>query len=263
MKKLYPLLSVIFLIYWGCEEEQDTTPPTVTITFPQNNSSVSEMVTITCISSDNEGVEKVELWVNGVTTGLTDDTEPYSLVWNTINDGGLTWNSYSQVDNGTYTITVRSYDTSGNTVDSESIILIVNNIFTNYFNIYGNWERREYSSDGGITWGSFSDDGEVVVQLEFYEDNVGIMNCRLGNNGFGYHFSICENIIHYSTTGTIDALNQYILDNNCPCDSVDNGINTIGDPGSYYLEKEDSDVMIWKQCANSSGFPMIYKFYRE
>jgi hypothetical protein len=29
MKKLYPLLSVLFLIYWGCEEEQevDTTPP--------------------------------------------------------------------------------------------------------------------------------------------------------------------------------------------------------------------------------------------
>ena len=69
MKKLYPLLSVLFLIYWGCEEpkEEDTTPPTVTITFPQNNSSVSEMVSITCISSDNEGVEKVELWVNGVT----------------------------------------------------------------------------------------------------------------------------------------------------------------------------------------------------
>ena len=35
MKKLYPLLSVLFLIYWGCEEEQpeeiDTTPPTVSI----------------------------------------------------------------------------------------------------------------------------------------------------------------------------------------------------------------------------------------
>ena len=25
MKKLYPLLPILFLIYWGCEEEQDTT----------------------------------------------------------------------------------------------------------------------------------------------------------------------------------------------------------------------------------------------
>ena len=31
MKNLYPLLSVLFLIYWGCEEEQDTTPTEVTL----------------------------------------------------------------------------------------------------------------------------------------------------------------------------------------------------------------------------------------
>ena len=31
MKKLYPLLSVLFLIYWGCEDEQDTTPTEVTL----------------------------------------------------------------------------------------------------------------------------------------------------------------------------------------------------------------------------------------
>ena len=80
MKKLYPLLSVLFLIYWSCEEEQeeDTTPPTVTITSPQNGSTVYEIITITCMSSDNEGVDKVELWVNGVTTGLTDNSEPVS-----------------------------------------------------------------------------------------------------------------------------------------------------------------------------------------
>ena len=82
MKKLYLLLPILFLIYWGCEEGQDTTPPTVTITF-STESSVSEIVTITCISTDNKGVEKVELWVNGVSTGVSDNTEPYSLDWNT------------------------------------------------------------------------------------------------------------------------------------------------------------------------------------
>ena len=112
MKKLYPLLSVLFLIYWGCEEEIDTTPPTVTVTFPQNNSSVFEMISITCISSDNEGVEKVELWVNGVTTGLTDNSEPYSFDWNT-----------TLIDNGSYSITVRSFDTSDTiALDDESTL---------------------------------------------------------------------------------------------------------------------------------------------
>ena len=33
MKKLYPLLSVLFLIYWGCDDpkEEDTTPTEVTL----------------------------------------------------------------------------------------------------------------------------------------------------------------------------------------------------------------------------------------
>jgi hypothetical protein len=110
------LLLFIGLAFWGCEEEQDTTPPTVTIASPQNNTSVLEIVTITCMSSDNESVEKVELWVNGVTTGLTDNSEPYSFDWNTIT-----------LDDGSYTIIIRSYDNSGNTTDSAPITLTVDN----------------------------------------------------------------------------------------------------------------------------------------
>ena len=118
MKKILQLLPILLLIYWGCEEEAepDTTPPTVTITYPQSGATVYEIATITCISSDNDGVEKVELWVNGVSTGLTDETEPYSFNWNTVT-----------LNNGSYTITVRSYDASGNTTDSDPIILTVNN----------------------------------------------------------------------------------------------------------------------------------------
>ena len=120
MKRLYPLLFISVLIYWGCEEEQpeevDTTPPTVTITSPQDGSTVSVIVSISCISSDNEGVDKVELWVNGVTTGVTDNTEPYSFDWNT-----------TTLEDGNYTIIIRSYDTSENTTDSEPITLTVDN----------------------------------------------------------------------------------------------------------------------------------------
>ena len=64
VNRIIPLLLFIGLVFWSCEEEQDTTPPTVTITsLPRDY--VSEIVSITCISTDNEGVEKVELWVNG------------------------------------------------------------------------------------------------------------------------------------------------------------------------------------------------------
>jgi Leucine-rich repeat (LRR) protein len=121
MKKLYLLLPILFLIYWGCEDkEEDTTPPTITITSPQDGSTVYEIVTITCMSSDNEGVEKVELWVDGVSTGVTDNTEPYSLDWNT-----------TTFEDGSHTIIVRSYDTSVNTMDSDPITLTVDNSGSN------------------------------------------------------------------------------------------------------------------------------------
>ena len=98
------------------KKSQRITPPTVSITSPQDGSVVYEIVNITCISTDNDAIEKVELWVNGVSKGLIDNSEPYSFEWNT-----TTYN------NDSYTITVRFYDVSGNTTDSESIILNVNN----------------------------------------------------------------------------------------------------------------------------------------
>ena len=68
------------------------------MTSPQNGSNVSEIVTITCMASDNKGVEKVELWVHGVTTGIFDESEPYSL------DQNIT-----TYEDGSYSIIVRSY----------------------------------------------------------------------------------------------------------------------------------------------------------
>jgi hypothetical protein len=137
------------LIYWGCEEEHshehDTTPPTVTITSPQDGSTVYEIVTITCMSSDNEGVEKVELWVNGVTTGLTDNSEPYSFDWNT-----------TLLDNGNYTITIRSYDTSDNTTDSEPIVLSVDNTQSNPTPV--ELYPITYSDGFQISWSQNNDD---------------------------------------------------------------------------------------------------------
>jgi hypothetical protein len=115
MKKILFILLSLSVIFYSCEET-DTTPPTVTITSPQNNSTVSELVTITCMSSDDVGVKKVELWIGGVSTGIEDDSEPYSIEWNT-----------TQMQDGNYTVIIRSYDTNENTTDSDPIILVVDN----------------------------------------------------------------------------------------------------------------------------------------
>ncbi len=134
MKHLWYILPLLFIL--SCEDKKDTTPPEVTITSPSSGSTVNKIVTVTCLSTDNKGVEKVELWIDGVNSGLTDDSEPYSMEWNT-----------TQYENKSYIITVRSYDTSGNEGDSDPITLIVeNNRFGNTFG------------------GSSSDVGESVQQ---------------------------------------------------------------------------------------------------
>ena len=116
MKKY--LLSILFIAFWSCEEaaDPDTTPPTVSITTAFSGS-VSEIVTISVMVNDESGIDKVELWVDGVNTGVTDDTEPYTLLWNT--------SSYE--DSSAHVIVVRVYDTSGNTADSQPITLTVDN----------------------------------------------------------------------------------------------------------------------------------------
>jgi hypothetical protein len=117
MKRLWVILLLLFIL--SCEDkvEKDTTPPEVTIISPSPNSTVSEIVNVKCVSTDDKGVEKVELWINGVSTDSTDNSEPYSIEWvTTIYDDGTT-----------QTLTVRSYDVNGNVADSSPITVIVDN----------------------------------------------------------------------------------------------------------------------------------------
>jgi len=96
--------------------EYDTAPPTVIITTTFSGS-VYEIVAISVMVSDDVGIMKTELWIDGVATGVTDDTEPYLLLWNTT--------SYN--DSTDYVIVIRAYDTSGNTTDSDPLTLTVDN----------------------------------------------------------------------------------------------------------------------------------------
>ena len=158
-KHIVPLLLFVGLAFWGCEEaeEPDTTPPTITITSPQDGFIVSDSVVITCMSTDNEGVAKVELWVNGVSIGVADSTEPYSLKWIT-----------SGIEHGNYTIVVRAYDLSGNAIDSSPIILTVSNLsdyhlFTATFN-------GEFDSDATTIIFISDSYGNILADTSFQGD---------------------------------------------------------------------------------------------
>ncbi|HYY70598.1 MAG TPA: Ig-like domain-containing protein, partial [Terriglobales bacterium] len=87
----------------------DTTPPTVAITSPANNASVSGTVTVSASASDNVGVAKVEFYVDGALL-TTSASSPYTAVWNT-----------NTVLLGTHTLTAKAYDLSNNSTISGAV----------------------------------------------------------------------------------------------------------------------------------------------
>jgi hypothetical protein len=94
---------------------KDTTPPTVSLTGPANNTTVSGTVTVTAIAGDNVGVSMLEFYDNGVLMTAT-NVAPYNYSWNT-----------TTVANGTHTLSAKAYDASGNVGQSGNVSLTVAN----------------------------------------------------------------------------------------------------------------------------------------
>lgn len=113
------MIVLLLLVFSGCEDdttEPDTMAPTVFITFPVDHSTVYGIAKITCMATDNDGIRKVILYVDGYRRA-EDFSEPYELFWNTTG-----YEDYSY-----HTIVVRAIDNSSNKTDSEPIILVVDN----------------------------------------------------------------------------------------------------------------------------------------
>jgi hypothetical protein len=203
MKKAFIQLCISLLFWWSCEEsedcsgepggdnicgctdstatnydstatsedgtcEYDSTGPIVNIINPQDGSTVSEVVIITCISTDN--IKYVELWINGVSTGVTDNKEPYTLEWNTVpyNVGSI------------HTISVWSYDVSGNKTESDPVTLIVNN--TNSLPtpvlLYPVLHRSDHLDDYFIiTWSK--NDNDDFLSYILYESSLSDMSGQI------------------------------------------------------------------------------------
>ncbi len=77
-------LFVVMVAVTGC----DSTPE-VAIDSPAPADTVSEAVAIAVTATDNDSVFYVELWVDGDSTGLMDDTEPFTFRWNSVDHGGI------------------------------------------------------------------------------------------------------------------------------------------------------------------------------
>lgn len=80
----------------------DTAVPTVSLTAPANGSTVKGLVAVNVSASDNVGVSRVDLMVNGAKLA-SDTASPY----------GFSWDS-TTVPDGNATLTAYAYDAAGN-----------------------------------------------------------------------------------------------------------------------------------------------------
>ena len=96
MKKLYLLLPILFLIYQGCEEEQDTTPTEVTLW--------GEVYSV-------EDTDSLDLSNNQLTGSIPPEIGNLTnLTWLWLNDNQLTGSIPPEIGNLTNLTRVSLYD---------------------------------------------------------------------------------------------------------------------------------------------------------
>ena len=118
MKKLSVFSLIVGLLFiFSCEDkvEKDTTPPTVSIQSPVSGTTIGELVTIKVSTDDNEGILKVEIFIDNKNV-LTDSESPYEYEWDTTKE-----------TDGDHTIKVNSYDLSENMTESQPITVKIDN----------------------------------------------------------------------------------------------------------------------------------------
>jgi len=111
----------------------DTQAPTVSMSTPANNATVSGTnTTVSATATDNIGVAGVQFKLNNVNLGLEDTSAPFSISWNTTN-----------TPNGQHTLTAIARDQAGNQTTSSQIVITVSNTVTDPRATTGEWSQKQ------------------------------------------------------------------------------------------------------------------------
>lgn len=97
----------------------DLVKPSVTITSPLNDSTVTGTITITATASDDKAVAGVQFQVDGINFGSEDQTAPYAVTWDT-----------ATALAGTHRINAIARDAAGNTAGAIPVFVRINVIST-------------------------------------------------------------------------------------------------------------------------------------
>jgi chitodextrinase len=176
----------------------DTTAPTVSVTAPADQATVSGTTNVTANASDNVAVAGVQFKLDGVNLGSEDTASPYSTSWNT-----------TAVSDGTHTLTAVARDTSGNTTTSSSVSVTVANADTTVptTSITSPANNATVSGTTAAVTASASDNLSVT-KVELYVDGSLAGTDTSSPYSFSLDTTALANGTHALTTKAYDAANN-------------------------------------------------------
>ena len=221
----------------------DTEPPTGTITSPKNGDAVSGPVTIRVNATDNIGVTKMHLYVDGSKyEGIEDVSSPWELVWDT-----------REVPNGSYELRVHIHDAAENHGLSDPITITVANSLSTPINLVYNGDFEIADGDAPAGW-SRGGWGTNVRELNYPVTGYGggraaevkITKYDLGDSGdakwFFADIPVSPGIEYtfktrFKSTSISDVIGRYTMS--------DNSVHYFG------LLKEIPESTSWQQITNT------------
>ena len=148
-------------------ENSDKTPPQAGFVSPGTNEEVSGVVGIQVQASDDFGMDRVELLVDGVpftTANAGDANNIYTFAWDS-----------TQAANGPHTLKARAVDTAGNVSTEEISVQVSNNVVDNPPTVAIVSPGDGSSGSRSVTLMASADDDKGPPQVSIYAD--GKLRC--------------------------------------------------------------------------------------
>lgn len=175
----------------------DTTAPTASISAPLSGATVSGVQSVSVTASDNVGVTKVELYVDGALAGSV-VASPYTFPWNT-----------TGVANGSHVLSAKAYDAAGNIGQSGSVSVTVNNLVadTTTPTVSISSPASAATVTGNVAVNVSATDNVGVARVELYADNATtpIGSATAAPYAFTWNSLTVANGIHTLTVKAYDA----------------------------------------------------------
>jgi len=183
----------------------DTVPPAASIASPTSGATITGLTNIQGAATDNDGVSKVEVSVDGGTstlaslTGTSTTNQSWNYLWDT-----------TRLSNATHTVTVKVTDLTGNTGTASATYTVnnaapVTDTTPPTLTFYGPTAVIPLSDVATFT-GSASDN-VAVAKVEYKVDNAAAWNLASGTSSWSFNIdtTLLSNAAHTIYTRATDA----------------------------------------------------------